>query len=343
MRKAFFFACAFVLLPIGCNAPSLPGRPQQPESSAQRKSSSAYCLASPCTYVTTADSVNIYSLDQHGVTRPIEHIRGAKTGLLGAGAVALDADHNVYVADISGSYQSAILVYPAGQYGNIAPVRTITGPDTDMGIATGLAVDSAGNIYVTSWFTSSSCAGSVTEYAAGASGDAAPIAEIKGPETELCVTGGIAVDSNGNSYVTSGHQHGSSINVYAAGSTGNVRPRIAIFGKRTLLNYALPGGITLDAGNNIYVAANAGESLIKFRAGAHGDARPMQAIYGTRTKLQYTYGVAVDPSGEIYANNRRFTNVVIVFARNANGDVPPIRTIVERIRHFRTPSNIAIR
>jgi sugar lactone lactonase YvrE len=233
------------------------------------------------------------------------------------------------------------MVYAAGDYGNVAPTRTIMGPDTQMGVPTGLAVDSDGDIYVTNWFGGTPCAGTVTVYAAGANGDAAPIAQIKGLKTRLCDPGGIAIDSKRNMYVTSGQQYSSAVNVYAAGSNGNVRPIAEISGRRTLLFD--PAGITLDALGNIYVSSEGDGTLVKYRAGAHDDAKPVQAIYGIRTKLQFANGIAVDPSDEIYANNTIRPDVVVL-ASDANGDVPPIRIIRKNRRsNLRRPTNIAVR
>jgi hypothetical protein len=338
--------CALVPLLTSCSGSSLPGSHQEPESALRPNSGSAYCLTAQCIYVTNAyrpAAVDIYRTDEHGAARPIGHIEGPATELAGPSAVAVDADHNLYVAgaDYSSQYASAVNVYPAGQYGDVAPMQTITGPNTQMGIATGVAVDSARNIYVTNWFGGTPCVGSITVYAANANGDAPPIAQIKGAKTRLCDPGGIAIDPNGNLYVTSGQQYSSAVNIYAAGSSGNVRPMAEILGKRTLLYD--PTGITLDALNNVYVSSDAEGTLTKYRAGSHGNVKPVQAIYGIRTKLQDAYGVAVDLNARIYANNTVRGNIV-VFASDANGDVPPIRVIRRNNRsNLRRPTNIAIR
>lgn len=339
MRKEFFMACALVLLPTSCGVPPPVAGSQMPGTT-RRSSSSAYCLTSQCLYVLNAydpAAVNIYRTDQHGPAKPIETISGAVTGLQSPDAVAVDANHNVYVAGSNYQYESFVTVYSAGDYGNIAPTQTIEGPDTQMGMVTGIAIDSARNIYVTNYFGGTPCVGSVTVYAAGANGDAAPIAQIEGVKTHLCDPAGIAIDSSGNLYVTSGQQYSSAVNVYAAGSNGNVRPMAVISGNRTLLYD--PAGITLDAAGNIYVV---GGELMKFKAGAHGNAKPQQAIAGILTKLEFPYGIAVNSKDEIYVNNTVRKDVV-VFASQATGDVPPIRIIRKDRRSIRRLTNIAIR
>ncbi len=336
--------CALALLPMGCAAPPVAGGPQQPENALRQGSRSEYCLTSPCIYVTSAykpPSVDIYGADQRGAAKPIERIEGSSTGLSSPMAVAVDASHNVYVAGSSYYYQSVVTVYPAGYYGNVAPAQTITGPGTQMGTATGLAVDAAGNIYVTNWFAGSPCTGSVTVYAAGASGDVAPIAQIKGAKTGLCDPGGIAIDAMGDIYVTSGQQYGSSVNIYAAGSNGNVRPKAEISGRRTLLYD--PSGVTLDSEGNVYVSCAGIGTLAKYRAGAQGNVRPLRAIYGLFTRLEFPYGIAVDPADRMFSQST-VRRDILVFARDATGDVPPIRNIRPNNRSdLRRPTNIAIR
>src|SRR2546427_8678105 len=71
--------------------------------------------------------------------------------------------------------------------------------------------------------------GSITVYAAGASGNATPTATIAGDNTGLFGPVGIALDGAGNIYVTSGN----SIMVYAAGASGNAPPTATISGSNT--------------------------------------------------------------------------------------------------------------
>ena len=346
MRKGTLAACALLLLPTGCGGPAILGGHSEQAGSSARKVADAYCLTAPCIYVTNAyrpAAVDIYGANERGAAKPIAHIEGPATQLSSPAAVALDASHNVYVAGgiSSSQYVGTVTVYAAGNYGNVSPTQTITGPDTRMGVPTGIAVDSAGRIYVANWFAGSACTGSVTVYAAGANGDAPPIAEIKGGKTRLCDPGGVAVDPGGNVYVTSSRQYNSAVYIYAAGANGNVRPMEEISGKRTFLYD--PKGIALGARGDVYVSNESDGTLVKFRAGTYGNTKPVQAVYGIRTKLQFPCGISVNQNGDIYTNTK-IRGTILVFAPHADGDVPPIRVIRKNTRsNLRVPTNITIR
>jgi sugar lactone lactonase YvrE len=94
------------------------------------------------------------------------------------------------------------------------------------------AVDAAGKIYVTSV-----TADAVTVYAAGATGNVAPIATISGANTGLQAPTGIAVDAAGNIYV--GDENTNVVSVFAPGANGNVAPIRTIAGAATGLSAPL--------------------------------------------------------------------------------------------------------
>lgn len=322
MRNTLFIAGALALVSTSCVSST--SATAVPATAVRRDAASEYCLTAQCIYVTNGHgpAIDIYSTDAHGESKPIARIKGPSTGLTGPEAVAVDANHNVYVADTNGSYKASIKVYPAGKYGNIAPTQTITGPATQLAVPNGIAVDSVGNMYVANFIAGTPCTGSITEYPAGSSGDAAPIAQIEGKKTRLCRPWGTALDASGNIYVTSGQQYSSAVYVYASGSNGNVPPIARISGSRTQLYDST--GIALNATGDIYVTS--GDSLLKFRTGAHGNAKPVQSINGLRTKLQFPYSTAVDARNEIYTVDG-VPRAVLAFASHANGDVRPIRVI----------------
>ncbi|PYO70626.1 MAG: hypothetical protein DMD64_16905, partial [Gemmatimonadetes bacterium] len=103
-------------------------------------------------------------------------------------------------------FGSSITVYAAGASGNATPTATIAGGNTGLNFPNGVALDGAGNIYVVNEFSGSAGGpGTITVYAAGASGNVTPTATIAGGNTGLSIANGIAVDGAGNIYVTSGN------------------------------------------------------------------------------------------------------------------------------------------
>jgi hypothetical protein len=220
----------------------------------------------------------------------------------------------LYVANES---LSDVTVYPAGSNGiNVAPIATIYGNNTGLGETWGIALDSSGNIYV------SSTAG-ITEYAAGSSGNVAPIATIFGNNTGLGAQY-IALDSSRNIYATNGTY--STIAEYAAGSNGNVAPIATISGNNTGLND--PQGIALDSSGNIYVV-NRGNgnvsSITVYAAGSNGNVAPIETISGNNTDFYLPQGIALDSSRNMYVAN--INGPISEYAAGSSGNVAPIATI----------------
>ncbi|MGA8575579.1 MAG: hypothetical protein WB609_07835 [Candidatus Cybelea sp.] len=164
-----------------CNSGSslssaVPQIPQQKRATAKRSASSC-----PCLYVPSEGAVRVYPANASGNVKPIRTIHGSNTGLHRAWDVALDADGNIYVANY-GTHRlpGDVTVYGAGARGNVSPIRTIGGSYTNMSKPAGVALDSAGKLYVSNWGSNT-----VTIYAPGANGNVAPINTIGGPNMEL--------------------------------------------------------------------------------------------------------------------------------------------------------------
>ncbi len=178
---------------------------------------------------------------------------------------------------------------------------------------------------------------SVTVYAAGASGNATPIATMVGDNTHLFRPSGIARDGAGNSYVINFEQL---VTVYAAGASGNAAP-IAMFpsGQEPL-------GIALDRAGNVYVTDPDDnhfiDAIFVFAAGA-GNPTLTAAIEGSNTGLQRPSGIALDGAGNIYVTNRR-NNSITVYAAGASGiaNAMPTATITGGNTGLSEPFGIAL-
>jgi sugar lactone lactonase YvrE len=235
----------------------------------------------------------------------------------------------LYVVNSGGP---SVTVYAAGANGDATPTATIAGGNTGLLFPYGIALDGAGNIYV----TDADGTPGIYVYAAGASGNATPTARIfnftTGPFSPL----GIALDAAGNIYVAD--QGDQSIKVYAAGA-GNATPTASIAGSNTGLSG--PFGIALDGAGNIYVVNAGSFSITVYAAGASGNATPTATIAGGNTGLNSPQGIALDGAGNIYVANTGI-NSITVYAAGANGNATPTATIAGGNTGLQFPSGIAL-
>ena len=249
-------------------------------------------------------------------------------------------------ATIYVSNGNSVTAYAPGSNGNVAPINVISDRSDLLSSPWGIALDSAGNIYVASY--DSGGRGAVSVYKAGSSGNSVPIATISGMRTGLDNPFGIAVDSSGKIYVANfagGHGRGS-VTVYPANSNGNVAPIATIIGDDTGLDN--PSGIAVDSSGKIYVANRGGgrtsaSSITVYAAGSSGNVKPIATIAGPRTRLDDPC-IAVDSTGRIYAGNA--SDSITVYPAGSNGDVRPIAAITAPDTGDKTglshPSGIAL-
>jgi hypothetical protein len=187
-------------------------------------------------------SITEYAPGANGNVAPIATVAGPDThltNLQAIGSMVVDRSGLVLVADGS---SAEILGFAPGASGNATPIIDIAGSNTTLGGVSGVALDAAGNVWV------SGTPNVVTEFAAGSTGNVAPIARILGPATQITFPSNVAVDqASGNIEVT--NLGNNSITEYAPGSTGNVAPAAVIAGNLTGLS--APQG--LQSGSPILV------------------------------------------------------------------------------------------
>jgi DNA-binding beta-propeller fold protein YncE len=206
----------------------------------------------------------------------------------------------------------AVTTYSAASNGDVSPLPPVP---TGLSIPEFVAIDASGKIYVTNQGTAS-----ITIYAKGSKGDAAPIATIGGSKTGLGSPNGIALDSTGNIYVADdgGPANSYAVSVFVYPSLGkstgllNEAPIATISGVATDLSY--PQGIAVDStSGNIYVADSGAArvfvypSLVSSGTGTLHEA-PIETIRGT---LDAPLGIALDSSGNIYVADNYAGNVYV--------------------------------
>ncbi|MGA7094592.1 MAG: hypothetical protein WBX23_11210 [Candidatus Cybelea sp.] len=254
---------------------------------------------------------------------------------------------SLYVANSIGQ---SVTVYARHENGNVTPIRTISGPNTELSSPAFTALDSDKNLYVTNGTVEASF---VTVYAARANGDVTPIRTISGPNSGLDNPAGIALDGDNDSYVLNSTTAGvstPSITVYASGTNGNVTPIRTISGSKTGLGVV--EGIAVDENAEVYVA-NAQvcprghcigtDQVTVYAAGANGNVEPIRKIVGSNTLLSLPEGIALDGENNVYVGNLNHAQFsVTVYAAGASGNVAPIRTIAGSKTGLAYPKGIAL-
>ena len=287
-------------------------------------------------YVSSGGGIAVYAAANENAT-PIRTIAGSNTGLSCPAGIGLDAAGELYVANPCGA---SITIFAAGASGNASPARTITGSNTGLNGPSDIALDAARNVYVTNTGGYFANAGSVTVYAAGASGNAIPTRTIAGCNTSIGYPWGprgVELDAAGNVYVAA-HIPTFSIGVYTRAASGNAALIRTIAGCNTGLNG--PFGIARDTAGNLYVANHLPSTITVYAPGASGNAVAIRTIAGPNTKLNDPNGVALDAAGNLYVAN--WPSSITVYAAGATGDVAPIRTIAGLHTRLAYPMGVAL-
>ena len=231
--------------------------------------------------------------------------------------VAVDGSGNVYTAD--GFNNEIEKVTPDGTLSIIAGTGSkgppTPGPATSSQLNSphGVAVDSAGNLYIADTFNNEvekvTPDGTLSIIAGtGSQGPPTP-----GPATssQLSLPGGVAVDSAGNVYIAdTGNEE---IEKVAPGGTlsiiaGNGSQGPPIPGPATSSHFLVPEGVAVDGAGNVYIADTENSTVEKVTpggtlsviAGCGGPPGPPVRGPATKSCLGYPRGVGVDSAGNVY-------------------------------------------
>jgi uncharacterized delta-60 repeat protein len=238
----------------------------------------------------------------------VNRYNGPGNGNDHAYAIVVDGSGNVYVTGLSlgigTSYDYATVKYYPN--GNTGWVSRYNGPRNYVDWAHAIAVDGAGNVYVTG-----ESYGSVAYYDYATikyytNGDTAWVRRYNGSGNDYDIAYAIVVDDFGNAYVT-GKSWGSgtkydfaTIKYYPDGDTGWVR------------RYNGPGNgydeayaIAIDDSGNIYVTgwsegSGTGEDYTTIKYYPDGDTAWVRRYNGLGNWSDRAYAIAVDSSGYVY-------------------------------------------
>jgi len=249
----------------------------------------------------------------------------ADAKLNGPSGVALDSAGNLYIADL---YNSRVREVSNGVITTVAGGGSTVG---DNGPATsaalydplGVAVDSAGNLYIADSsnhrirkvsdgvITTVAGSGAVFPSEGGFSGDNGPATSA-----QLDYPAGVAVDSAGNLYIADEGNHrirrvsNGVITTVAGNGTQGLS---GDGGPATNAQLGSPTGVAVDSAGNLYIADTADERIRKVSNGvittvAGGGASLGDNGPATSAWLYLPFGLAVDSVGNVYVadngNNR---------------------------------------
>ncbi|HKD41992.1 MAG TPA: hypothetical protein VKB87_17035 [Myxococcaceae bacterium] len=186
-------------------------------------------------------------------------------------------------------------------------------------------------------------------YSRSAQGVVAPLREIGGQKTFITFPGQVIIDPVHNEIWNVGNDIADLITVYPRSASGNVAPIRRIDGKRRQLRFNRSWGIALDTANDeLFVTHQKRNQISVFarttNTDADRDATAKRTIKGPATGLANAHGIFVDAkANEIYVANlgQEVTKdattgmpvgsthlpSITVYARNAQGNVAPLRTI----------------
>ena len=85
-------------------------------------------------------TVNVYA-GQHRDYQRVRSLAGPNTKMVHPSSMAVDLNGAIYLADLGAARGQERLIFLApAQTGNVAPVRTVSGPHTGLSSPTGIAI-----------------------------------------------------------------------------------------------------------------------------------------------------------------------------------------------------------
>ena len=278
-------------------------------------------------------SITVYPRDARSDTVPVRTIRGPKTQLNWPTALAVHPERGeLFVAN---DPTDSVLVFRIDADGDVAPIRVLKGARSLLKNPTGVAVDTTNNELWVANFGNHSA----TVYPIDATGDAAPLrvirsAPIASPAPMLSNAHSMVFDSNRDEILVANCVGHPSISAFSRTADGSVSPVRSIGGQRTLISRTIHDMAYDPIHDEIIVPAWYVFGISTFRGGDNGDVAPVRVIYGPKTQLKNAEAVAVDPvHGEIFVPSSAVNTTantrdrVLVFRRQDNGDVAPIRIL----------------
>ena len=187
------------------------------------------------------DAIRVFPRTASGDVSPLRMISGSNTKLDNPVTLVLDATHNELITNSFdvGTGAPGILVFGSTVNGDVAPLRTISGGNTQMGVST---IHTALDLVNDEIFTQGNDA-HVQTFPRTGDGDIAPTRNLIAADTATNHLGGLLIDNVNNRLIvtdTSNHQ----VRAYARTADGSAAPLLIVGGPGTGL--VGPQGPSMD-------------------------------------------------------------------------------------------------
>ncbi|MBI3930162.1 MAG: hypothetical protein HY319_31790 [Armatimonadetes bacterium] len=246
-------------------------------------------------YVANFGGASVLVFDQistlTGDIPPTRTVAGGNTTLNGPIQAVVDTTRDLlYVAD-SGTGSLLVFASASTVDGNVAPTRTIQGPNSGLTGISGMVLDSGNDrMYLSTGGPAIRVFNSVSTLV----GDPFPNRTITGGNAELNTPGALALDSADNLYVV---DNVGAILRFANASTidGDTAPAANVSGGNTALSSPRQGLFDGTTGS-FYVANSASAAMTVYASIATADLNifPTRRLSGTATQLATPQGIALD-------------------------------------------------
>lgn len=240
----------------------------------------------------------------------------------------------------------AVTVFALDATGEAPTLRTLQGPATGFDRPSRVALDLVHDELWVADGHSYRADGTISVFPRAASGNVAPLRKIKG--SGVVSPSGIAFDPvAGEVWVTDWYP--GSIKVFDRLAQGNAAPKRVISGPATSLDY--PRGIVYDPVRQEIVVTDDAGAVLTFPRAAKGNVAPRRRIAGGKTRLhpgEEVMDLELLGDSEIavaYPGRGGFDHTddaVLVFSRDAHGDVAPRRRLEGAAARIEQPYGVAL-